>query len=134
MGKRTLRWLLLALMTAPLLAPVTAQADFLDLGGFRLPSAALSVHERDGSAVITVTRSSVRVPGQVRYGAWHLTAATGQDFTQVGGRLDFAAGQPSASFSAKMAPAPVSQRPPNTFAALVTRSNATDARVGADGT
>jgi endoglucanase len=99
MGKRTLRWLLLALMTAPLLAPVTAQADFLDRGGFRLPSAALSVHERDGSAVITVTRSSVRLPGQVRYGAWRLTATTGQDFTQVGGRLDFAAGQPSASFS-----------------------------------
>ena len=41
--------------------------------------------------------------------------------------------QVSASFSAWIAPAPASQTPANTFAALVTRSNATAARVGADG-
>ena len=40
---------------------------------------------------------------------------------------------PNASFSAWIAPAPASQIPANTFAALVTRSNATAARVGDDG-
>ncbi len=39
--------------------------------------------------------------------------------------------QASASFSARMAPAPASQMPPKMFDALVTRSNATAARVGA---
>ena len=50
------------------------------------------------------------------------------------------AGQPSreisqlsASFSAKMAPAPVSQIPPKMLAALVAASNATATRVGAEG-
>ena len=50
------------------------------------------------------------------------------------------AGQPSRSasqrstwFSAKIAPAPVSHRPPNTFAALTAVSKATAARVGALG-
>jgi len=41
--------------------------------------------------------------------------------------------QASASFSAKIAPAPASQIPPKTLAALVARSKATAARVGADG-
>ena len=41
--------------------------------------------------------------------------------------------QASASFSAKIAPAPASQSPPKMFAALVTRSKATAARVGAAG-
>jgi hypothetical protein len=41
--------------------------------------------------------------------------------------------QASASFSAKIAPAPTSQIPANTLAALVARSNATAALVGALG-
>ena len=52
----------------------------------------------------------------------------------VRGQPSSSTNQPNASFSAKIAPAPVSQTPPNTLAALVTKSNATDARVGADGT
>ena len=51
----------------------------------------------------------------------------------VGGQPSSSMIHLSASFSAKIAPAPVSQIPANTFAALVTRSNATAARVGADG-
>jgi endoglucanase len=82
-----------------LLAPAAASADLLDLGGFRLSSPILLVHERDGQAVITVTRTTTDGAAQVRYGDSHLTAVPYQDYTPTGGRLDFAPGQESASFA-----------------------------------
>jgi endoglucanase len=82
-----------------LLAPAVARADRFQSTGFRLQSAHLSVHERDGQAVIGVTRRATRDPAQVRYGAWRMSGQTGIDFTPVGGRLDFSAGQSRATFS-----------------------------------
>src|SRR5581483_10404379 len=63
------RWLLLAFTLAVLLVPAVARADVYMPGGFRLQSAALSVHERDGQAVIEVTRGLTLMPAQIRYGA-----------------------------------------------------------------
>lgn len=91
--------LLIACSFAVLLTPVAARADSLDINGFRLQSAALFVHERDGQAVITVTRQNTRNPAQVRYGAWRMSGQPGVDFTPVGGRLDFVAGQSNSTFS-----------------------------------
>jgi endoglucanase len=91
--------LLLTLLAGLLLAPAAAQADRLQLSGFHLTSSALSVHERDGQAVITVERSDTNGDAQVRYGAWHMTADPTRDYTPVGGRLDFVDGQKSATFS-----------------------------------
>jgi endoglucanase len=91
--------LLLACSAAALLAPAAARADVFQLGGFRLDSDALYVHERDGQAIINVSRKDNLLPAQVRYGAWRLSAQENVDFTPVGGRLDFAAGQSSATFS-----------------------------------
>ena len=71
----------------------------MQLSGFRLQSAALTVHERDGQAVITVSREDTENYAQVRYGAWRMSAQPGIDFTPVGGRLDFEEGQSSATFS-----------------------------------
>jgi endoglucanase len=94
------RIFLLALCIAgSLLGPAAARADSLDLNGFRFTSPLLFVHDRDGAAVITVVRSNTTTAAQVRYGAWHLTADPYRDYTPVGGRLDFAAGQAAASFS-----------------------------------
>jgi endoglucanase len=82
-----------------LLAPTAARADSIDLGGFRLSSPVLVAHASDRRAVITVTRSDTLLPAQVRYGDSHLTAVPYQDYTPTGGRLDFDAGQASASFT-----------------------------------
>ena len=90
--------LLSLLCLVPLLAPGAAGASSLDLGGFHLTSVALFTHENAGSAVITVERSNAIFPAQVRYGAWHLTAVPDTDYTPVGGRLDFNAGQKTATF------------------------------------
>ncbi|MGZ4173952.1 MAG: glycoside hydrolase family 6 protein [Solirubrobacteraceae bacterium] len=91
--------LLLGFLLLALLAPAMARADRFQRTGFRLQSAHLYVHERDGQAVIEVTRRATRNPAQVRYGAWRMSGQTGIDFAPVGGRLDFSAGQSSASFS-----------------------------------
>jgi endoglucanase len=92
--------LLSALCLAPLIVPAVAGASSgLDVRGFHLSSAALITHENVGSAQITVERSNALMPAQIRYGIWHLTAVPNTDYTPVGGRIDFAAGQSSATFS-----------------------------------
>jgi endoglucanase len=91
--------LLLVCLASLLLAPAAAQADVVQLSGFRFTSPTLSVHERDGRAVITVVRDDTYGDAQVRYGAWHITADPYRDYTPVGGRLDFVDGQRSATFT-----------------------------------
>ena len=60
------KMLLVACAFAALGAAPAARADILQQGGFRLQSDHLSVHERDGQAIITVNR-----PGVIRGWHWH---------------------------------------------------------------
>jgi endoglucanase len=115
-GGRRLAIALLALLF-PLLASASARAD--DPLGFEIqvPPGGLFVHENEGQAVITVTRSPAEsgFGAQIRYvtsgdgydpqthapfqcGGMPCTA-TPYDFTSVKGELDFASGQTSATFS-----------------------------------
>jgi endoglucanase len=82
-----------------LLIPALARGDRFQRSGLRLQSAHLYVHERDRQAVISVTRRDAHKAAQVRYGAWRMSGQAGIDFRPVGGRLDFSAGQSSATFS-----------------------------------
>ncbi len=88
------RIVLLALL-ALLLLPAIASAD--GTVGFSAPG--YTVRKGEGDAVITVNRSDPRGPAQVRYGAWHVTAQIGIDYKPVKGRIDFADGQSSATFT-----------------------------------
>jgi endoglucanase len=82
---------LLALAAAP------AAASAADVVSFS--STDYTVQKGTGDAVVTVVRSDPRGAEQVRYGAWHTTAQPNIDYTPVGGRIDFAAGQASATFT-----------------------------------
>jgi endoglucanase len=90
--KPFLRLTLLALL-ALLLAPAAASASV------QFTADHFTVRKGEGDAVVTVVRSSGRGTAEVRYGAWHVTAQPGIDYTPVGGRLDFADGQTQASFT-----------------------------------
>jgi endoglucanase len=97
MPKHIRRTLLLALL-ALLVAPSAAGAR----GGYGTVSFSASsytVQKGTGDAVITVVRSDPRGTAQVRYGAWHVSAQPYIDYKPVGGRIDFADGQASATFS-----------------------------------
>jgi endoglucanase len=66
---------------------------------FRLSSTHYSVSEGAGRAVITITRSSARYGGVVRYIATHLTADPYADYTPVKNAVEFSPGQYSANFT-----------------------------------
>jgi endoglucanase len=94
MPKIPLRLALLTL-AALLLVPTSALA-----GTVRLTSDSYTVGEGDGVATITVQRSDPRGAGEVRYGVWTNHSATAyQDYEPVSGRIDFADGQSTATFS-----------------------------------
>jgi endoglucanase len=80
---------------AMLLAPAAASAAY---GTAQLSSSSYTVGEGDGNAVIAVTRTDARTTGEIRYGVNHLTAQQYQDYKPVGGRIDFAVGQTTATF------------------------------------
>jgi len=80
-----------ALLAAPALAAAAGTISF--------SAGSYTVTKGQGDAVVTVVRSDARRSAQVRYGAWHVTAQPNIDYTPVGGRLDFAAGQSQATFS-----------------------------------
>jgi endoglucanase len=88
------RPLLLALL-ALLLLPAAASAH----GTVSFSASQYTVRKGEGDAVITVVRSDPRGSAQVRYGAWHVTAQPNIDYRPVGGRIDFADGQASATFT-----------------------------------
>ncbi len=95
-----IRLLLSALVAAVLLAvPAGASADHLDRLGFRFVSPVFVAHESDHRATITVTRRNILNGAQVRYVTVHDSATPYQDYTPVKGRLDFAPGQATATFS-----------------------------------
>ena len=88
-----------------MLAPAGAHAAAPDPTGFRLESAALTVHESAGAAVVTVQRADTLREAQVRYialgigvpcsegpAATQCSAESPYDFTAVKGMLDFPAG------------------------------------------
>ncbi|MGI8580411.1 MAG: glycoside hydrolase family 6 protein, partial [Solirubrobacteraceae bacterium] len=89
------------------LAFATALVFFMTLGlasaqasdTFRLSSTRYSASEGAGRAVITVTRSSARYAGIVRYIAIHQTADAYADYTPVKDGVEFAQGQYSATFT-----------------------------------
>jgi endoglucanase len=89
------RSLLLALL-ALLIAPAAACARDATIS---FSSAQYTVQKGGGDAVVTVVRSDPNGSAQVRYGAWHVTAQPYIDYKPVGGRIDFADGQASATFS-----------------------------------
>lgn len=114
------RFMLVAALLAPALAPASAFADgaAVDPLGFQFQAPLLTAHENAGEAAVTVMRSGAEslMPAQVRYissgegynpatnapfscGGTPCTAVSGVDFTSVKGELDFAAGQTSAQFS-----------------------------------
>lgn len=93
--RKNLLCLALLALGALFLAPAVASAAY---GTAQLSSPTYTVGEGDGHATITVTRSDTNVTGEIRYGINHITAQPYQDYKPVGGRLDFAVGQASASF------------------------------------
>lgn len=93
MPKLLLRFALPALL-ALLLLPAAASAATVQFAADHF-----TVRKGDGDAVVTVVRASARGTAQVRYGAWHVTAQPGIDYTPVGGRIDFADGQSQATFT-----------------------------------
>jgi endoglucanase len=92
-----------------LLAPAGALADASpDPSGFRLESAALTVNENAGPAVITIERTDTSQEAQIRYitlgngvpcGPAECTAVDPIDFTSVKGMLDFPVGVASETFT-----------------------------------
>jgi endoglucanase len=93
MPKPFLRCALLALLALALI-PAAACAATVQFAADHF-----TVRKGEGDAVITVVRTSARGTAQVRYGAWHVTAQPGIDYTPVGGRIDFADGQAQATFT-----------------------------------
>lgn len=93
MPKPLLRLALSALL-ALLLLPAAASAATVQFSADHF-----TVRKGEGDAVVTVVRSDARGTAQVRYGAWHVTAQPGIDYTPVGGRIDFADGQAQATFT-----------------------------------
>lgn len=89
---------LVAALLALLLVPGAASA-LRGYGTVRFSASAYTVRKGTGDAVITVVRSDPRGTAQVRYGAWHVSAQPFIDYKPVGGRIDFADGQASATFS-----------------------------------
>lgn len=89
------------------LAFATALVFFMTLGlasaqasdTFRLSSTRYSASEGAGHAVITITRSSARYAGIVRYIAIHQTADAYADYTPVKDGVEFSKGQYSATFT-----------------------------------
>ncbi|MGN6188500.1 MAG: glycoside hydrolase family 6 protein [Conexibacter sp.] len=95
MRRRPELGILLALCALALLAlPAAAPAQ----GTVKLSSATFSAREGDGAAHITVERSVASGHGEVRYAIWQRSAVENADYVKVGGRLDFADGQATASF------------------------------------
>jgi endoglucanase len=93
------RALIAALAFACALVPAVAQAARFDPRGFRLSSAALSVPENAGNAVIAIERANTSQEAQIRYITLPGTAVRGDDFTAVKGMIDFLPRQASATFS-----------------------------------
>jgi endoglucanase len=100
--------LLFVLLLTFALLPGAAQAATFDPAGFRLQSSAITVHENAGSALVTIERTNVAVPAQIRYitlgigtpcGAAQCSAMSPYDFTPVKGELDFPVGVASKSFT-----------------------------------
>jgi endoglucanase len=89
--RRVLQLALLALLLLPAAASAAGTVGF--------SASSYTVRKGTGDAVITVTRSDSRGIAQVRYGVWHVTAQIGIDYTPVSGRIDFANGQSSATFT-----------------------------------
>ncbi len=94
-------WILRPLLASlAILAAVPAAATAaLDPLGFRFASPAFTATASSGAATITVTRLETANPAQVRYITTPGTAIPNGDYTPVKNRLDFAAGQASATFS-----------------------------------
>jgi endoglucanase len=92
-----LRRILLLALLALLIAPAAATAR--GYGTVSFSSAQYTVQKGTGDAIVTVVRSDPRGTAQVRYGAWHVSAQPYIDYKPVGGRIDFADGQASATFS-----------------------------------
>jgi endoglucanase len=108
MIKRHRFHLLFLLLLTLALVPASAQAANYDPAGFRLQSANLTVHENGGAAVVTIERTNVAMPAQIRYitlgigtpcGAAQCSAMSPYDFTPVKGELDFPAGVGIESFT-----------------------------------
>lgn len=97
MRRRSGIGILAALMLALGAAPAFAA------GTVRLASATFSARESDGAATITVERSVASGRGEVRYAIWQHSAVENVDYTRVGGRLDFAPGETTASFTVPIA-------------------------------
>ena len=96
----SLRISLLSLVTAlcALIAPGAAQAATFDPLGFHLTSAALTVNENAGNAVITIARTDTTREAQIRYITIGLTAQAPYDYTPEKGMLDFQPGQATGTF------------------------------------
>jgi endoglucanase len=93
MPRLVMRSTLAALALLAFALPAAASA-----GTIQLSSSSYTVRKGEGDAVITITRTDASRPGQIRYGAWHVTAQPNIDYRPVGGRIDFAAGQDTATF------------------------------------
>jgi len=78
--------------------PTPARAAIFDPNGFRFAVSQLYVNENAGTAVVTVDRSNVSQPAEVRYITIGRTAEAPYDYTPEKAMLSFAAGQSSASF------------------------------------
>lgn len=66
----------------------------------RFASDTFTVKESAGAATITVVRSSGEGRGEVRFGVWYDQSATPhREYAPVSGRVDFAPGQTTATFS-----------------------------------
>jgi endoglucanase len=100
--------LLASIALSALLAPAAAHAATFDALGFHLSSPLYIVHEHDGSAAITISRTNVIPEAQIRYVALGIgvpcggpmcTAVSPYDFTPVKGMIDFPAGVGSETFT-----------------------------------
>jgi endoglucanase len=89
----------LIVLAALFVVPAAALGDSVDPLGFRFASPTFVANSSTGEATITVTRINTEDPAQVRYITTPGTAIPGGDYTAVKDRLDFAAGQASATFT-----------------------------------
>jgi endoglucanase len=79
--------------------PAGAGALPIDLNGFHLQSALMTVDQTAGQAVVTVERNDTSKQAWVRYETVPASAVRGQDYTPVKSTLAFQPGQSSATFT-----------------------------------
>ncbi len=79
--------------------PAGAAAFPVDLSGFHLQSAAMTVSQDAGQAVVTVERTDTTKKAWIRYETLPGSAVRSQDYTPVKSTLAFQIGQASATFS-----------------------------------